>query len=399
MDKDDETKAWRLAYKESCQEHIPEGTTNFQNVFTPYDLCYDMIRKLETYSGGFKDKTFCVFNLEFAEVLCYILGIDREKIWFVTDCEYKKRFAEAERYNGINVKLTEFGTFLKENWDMKFDCVIGNPPYQAPKERKAKAVNGTCGAELWDKFIEKSTELVKENGFVTLIHPPKWRKPDHKAFRFIHERDLKYLEIHSIDDGLKVFRASTAYDWYILKNSKYNGKTVIKNINGNMEEIDISNFLCIPSGSFNLFKQLLAKDGEEKCEIIYNRTNYGHDKKWVSKDKNEKYQYPCIYSLTRKDGLKLVYSMINNQGHFGIKKVVLPMSKYTDTFIDEKGEYGICEFAFGIKFDTLKEAEGIKKAIMSEKFKAIWQATEWICNSKEWRIFKSFKKDFWKEFV
>jgi hypothetical protein len=82
-----------------------------------------------------------------------------------------------------------------------------------------------------------------------------------------------------------------------------------------------------------------------------------------------------------------------------VKKVIIPVSKYTDAFIDKNGDYGICQFAFGIKFNTLKEAEGIKKAIMSEEFKKIWQATEWISNSKEWRVFKSFRADFWKEFI
>jgi len=103
--------------------------------------------------------------------------------------------------------------------------------------------------------------------------------------------------------------------------------------------------------------------------------------------------------LTQQDGLKLNYSLTNEKGHFGIPKVIIPISKYTEAFVDDKGEYGICQFAFGIGIDSKEEGEQIKKALESDKFKKVWEAIEWIYNGKEWRVFKSFKKDFWKDFV
>lgn len=387
--------AWRKVLKE-VTEQLATLPNNLQKVPTDFDLVKDMLDKLQE-SVDFSDKTFLTFNLEFIESLVYNYGVNKNNIFFVSDCKEKVSILLHERYKGVN---TVEGDFLQWETNMKFDCVVMNPPYQGHKERKASAVNGTCGSEIWDKFVIKALELLKENGYLAAVHPPKWRKPGHDIFPLIHGKDLEYLEIHSLDDGMKTFKAATAYDWYVLRKSAYNGKTIIKDVNGGEPfTIDISNFDCIPSGSFELFDKLLAKKGEEKCEVIYNRTNYGHDKNWISKVKSDVYQYPCIYGLTQKSGLKFLYSSVNDKGHFGIKKVIVPLSKYTDAFIDKNGEYGLCEFAFGIKFDTLEEADGIKKAVMSDGFKKIWQATEWIANSKEWRIFKSFKKDWWKEFA
>ena len=50
---------------------------------------------------------------------------------------------------------------------MKFDVVVGNPPYQAPgKENKAK---------LWPQFVEMAfDELVAPDGYVSLITPKLW---------------------------------------------------------------------------------------------------------------------------------------------------------------------------------------------------------------------------------
>jgi len=391
MDKDDETKAWRLAYKESCQEHIPEGTTNFQNVFTPYDLCYDMIRKLETYLGGFKDKTFCVFNLEFAEVLCYIFGIDREKVWFVTDCEYKRKFAEAERYNGINVKLTEFGSFLKENWDMKFDVVIGNPPYQKP------TAGGNGQRDLWPDFVERGLELTKKGGYLCLIHPAKWRRTENKLWKKLSEKQIKYLEIHSDTDGRKVFNAVTRYDWYVLQNAPCKKKSVVKDENGNIHEMDLNSLPCLPNYHFAEFYELLDSHGEANSDILYSRTLHGNDKPNMSKEKDDNFQYPCVYGMYQDGTFSCFYSSTKSE-HF-VPKVIMGTGRYLYPVIDMKGEYGMTQNAFGIKVRSLKEATIIKKAIESEKFREIIRATKWGNFQTDWRMFKYFKKDFWRNFV
>jgi len=382
-----ETKAWRQAYKKFCQDKIPSDMINLQNVFTPFDLCYDMVRKLEAYSEGLKDKTFCVFNLEFAEALCYLFGIERRKVWFVTDCEIKKRFAEAERYNGINTKLIEFKLFLKEDWGMKFDCVIMNPPYQSNNPRNP----------LWKDFVIKALSILKKDGFLVAIHPASWRKPDHKLFNIFKNKQLKYLEIHNHKDGKKIFGCGTRYDWYILENIEGKKMTIVVDENGVQKELDISKRAFISNTHSDTLEKCLVKKGDERCEIIYSSTKYETRKPWMSKDKKGDFKYPCVHSINRK-GIKFWYSNTNAKGDFGVKKVIFYDGNIKDCFFDKDGKYGMTQHAFSINVKSDKEAEMIKQAVSNPSFQEMALSMIWAGFAFDFRALKYFRKDFWKEF-
>jgi hypothetical protein len=106
------------------------------------------------------------------------------------------------------------------NINMKFDVIVGNPPYQKMSE------NGKKTEPIWQKFVEKSFEHCKEGGTVALIHPSGWRNVAGKfkdTQELLKSKNLKYLEIHDADDGLKTFGAGTRYDWYICENKEYEG--------------------------------------------------------------------------------------------------------------------------------------------------------------------------------
>jgi hypothetical protein len=55
---------------------------------------------------------------------------------------------------------------LKIESDMKFDVILGNPPYQSEK--------GTGTQPLWPLFVSKAFELLSENGHLAMITPNKW---------------------------------------------------------------------------------------------------------------------------------------------------------------------------------------------------------------------------------
>jgi len=70
--------------------------------------------------------------------------------------------------------------------NMQFDVIIGNPPYQRPREVR------NVGAPLWPDFIEKSVALVKDGGYVSLVVPSAWMKKSSraKAWKTLKNNDL-----------------------------------------------------------------------------------------------------------------------------------------------------------------------------------------------------------------
>jgi hypothetical protein len=61
--------------------------------------------------------------------------------------------------------------------------------------------------------------------------------------------------------------------------------------------------------------------------------------------------------------------------------------------------YGMMNNAFAIEVSNDDDAKNIKKAIESDNFKEIIKATKWGNFQTNYKMFKSFRKDFWKDFI
>jgi hypothetical protein len=308
---------------------------------------------------------------------------------------------------------------IKEHFGVDhFDRIIGNPPFQAIQKAEGKRGGGD---ELYMKFVKKSIELLKPDGFLVFVHPPSWRKPEFNEGRkktknaamfelMAHDNQILYLEIHNMKDGQKIFKAGTRYDFYLMKKTKATINTKIKDMHGDIYDVDLRDFEFLPNFNIKNVLKLFPKKTEDICElgkfnddnnnydnspcILYERSAYGSDKAWVSQEETSEFKYPLIHG-TLKDGAKIFYSNTKDKGFFGIPKVIFGDGGINEPFIDIEGKYGMTHHAIGLVIKDKKDADKLKRFLQSNFFKNVLSACMYSRFQIDWRLFTYFKRNFW----
>ena len=302
-------------------------------------------------------------------------------------------------FNGDTLK--ELDT-MKEWGVDKFDVIVGNPPYNAFQLSTGKRGGGD---HLWNKFVVKSLLLVKDDGLLCLIHPPGWRKPQSEHSKcndffncLTRDNTMLYLEIHNTKDGMKTFCCGTRYDWYVLRHTKnniINFKTKVVDEEKNICFVDLSVLNWLPNGCFKEVGSLLAVDNEENCQILQSMSVYETRKKWISPIETKEFKYPVVHS-TPKEGHRFVWSNKNDNGFYGVKKVIFGESGIYNPIIDIEGKYAMSQGAMAIIINNKLEGEKISKFLCSKEFDKILNACLWSSFRIDWRLFSDFKKKFYE---
>ena len=128
--------------------------------------------------------------------------------------------------------------------------------------------------------------------------------------------------------------------------------------------------------------------------------SHHHQNNNTSKEVVGEFIHPCVYSVKKGNIPTFYYSNTNGKGHFNIPKVIFGNGANPTYMLDRNGEYGMCEFTYGvINYDLAIIEESLK----SKKIQLITESLKYnntqgqpIFNRK---ILTTFKKDFWKYFL
>jgi len=231
---------------------------------------------------------------------------------------------------------------------MKFDVIIGNPPYQAGTK--------TSGNTIWDDFVAQSLELLNDDGYLSFINPPRWRQPEDALSYIYKDYQLVSLKINDAKEGKKVFKASTPFDVYTIQKTAPYKKSYIEFSDGVSGEYDVTNFPFIPNSMIDFWvKAFECKD--EKLSAMW---TYSHDPRqnhvFTEENKPENAIYPLTHTFTKK-GITKRYTTKQHEYQY-ISKVIFGDSGRIQPIFDS-GEYGCTQHSIFIPVNDEEEASKV----------------------------------------
>lgn len=241
-----------MEIKETAYKALFDGLSknDTQKVFTPPRLIRRMLNRINFTTNS---KVLVWYNAEFLIYLVKEVGLSPKNIYIYTNTK-DKLILEKQGYNVVYHESIDFDKIVNDLIKVKFDVIVGNPPFQKNLKSGYKSVDNP-----WAKFIYLSYELIKENGYVTMISPDGWCSPTYdiqkghvSIFRDVFKKNN--LVHVAFDDVVKpYFQKGTSFSYFIFKKSDYSGSTVFE-IKDRTFTVDISNLHFIPKNitSFSL---------------------------------------------------------------------------------------------------------------------------------------------------
>jgi hypothetical protein len=152
----------------------------------------------------------------------------------------------------------------------------------------------------------------------------------------------------------------------------------------------------LPNYAYEDISKIITANGAG-IPILFN-SFYDSRKPYISKTQHDNFIHPVVHGITQ-NGLSLLYTSNSSKGHFGVPKVLLNMNRNQYPVNDFEGKYGMSQYTFGIPISSKEEGDKIVSAINTDRFKEIIKATKWGAFQTEYKMFKYFKPDFYKEFL
>lgn len=285
------------------------------------------------------------------------------------------------------------GDFLELEIDMKFDVVIGNPPYnKSDSQQKGDTA-------IWHEFVKKGIYLLKDKGLMCLIHPVNWRAPyDRYGVWQMLTKDntLLYLKMLNEQETNETFNAAFTVDAYIMQKGKSDTKTEVIDWNNNTYELLLQDYDFLPGAEIDLVMSKVAEQNEEKCPVQYD-TQF-HSQGSHSDEPTEQFTIPAVHACNKGDTIRIKYfdSHATTNIHHGCSKVILTNARHQYPYNDYNGEYGTTQNTFSIKVDSFEEAEQICDYLNSEEGQKLIKATKWKSFRTEYNMFSFFRKNWYE---
>ena len=297
---------------DSCLKPKQKEKQENGEVFTPMHLVFEMLDNLDKhYINGhgrsiFTESSFKWFdpasgmgNFPVAVYLRLMEGLKSqipndegrkkhiiENMLYMSELNKKNVFISHQIFNMNNqykLNLNEGDTLeldIVSLWAIQpnsFDVILGNPPYNKGGIRSHTGKQlGEKNETIWTKFIEKSFEWLKSDGFLTFINPLSWLKISHSLHNDMLEKHIVWLKLWDDSQSKGIINADIPISLYVLQNTLniQNKKTEIiseikrKKLTTTSFEYLNKNY-SIPLAFHSIFDKLIQFIEKHNCSLEY----------------------------------------------------------------------------------------------------------------------------------
>lgn len=243
---------------------------------------------------------------------------------------------------------------------MKFDCIVGNPPYQEMGE-SGKSIAG-AGRKLWANFVKKSIISLKDDGYLSIVNPSGWRSIMNPLWKEIYQ----VYQISDVVLAPKVgWSAGVIVDHYLIQKIPYSKPTSVTH-NGQTRLVDfrkVKGLVLYPT-----VDKILDFDGDKI--IVENTQTHHHTREHVSDGENKKFCFP----LKHTGASELKWSSKKHQWQ-NRKKVLISYTGYLCPIYDS-GKLGTTQHCHAIFVSSKVEADYIIRLLNSKLYKFVQSNTK-----------------------
>jgi len=369
---------------DSCLKPKQKEKQENGEVFTPMCLVFEMLDNLDKHyikehgRSIFTEPSFKWFdpasgmgNFPVAVYLKLMEGLktqipndeDRKKhiienMLYMSELNKKNVFISHQIFNMNNqykLNLYEGDTLeldIVSVWGLElnsFDVILGNPPYNKGGIRSHTGKQlGDKNETIWTKFIEKSFEWLKPDGFLVFINPLSWLKKSHSLHNEMLDKHIVWLKLWDNIKSLATINGKIPISLFILQNTtnNTNQKTdIISEIQSKKLTTTSTEYLnpkySIPLAFHSIFNKLVGFIETRNLQLEY--------KTKTIKSSGTKEKIPTEYTLedmwavdtyTIKEGLMVKKATEQHPDANKRKLIISNKASFTGAFIDE-GKLGL----------------------------------------------------------
>jgi hypothetical protein len=289
-----------------------------------------------------------------------------ENMLYMSEIALKNTFIVKKIFCGdtYTLNIYEGDTLAFDAWGKSFDIIVGNPPYNKggimshTGERLTEEKHET----IWPKFIQKSLEWLKKDGFLLFINPLTWLKKNHILHNVMLEKHIVWLKLWDNIKSLAIINGKIPISLFLLQNKQNDHKKteIISEIQSKKITTSSTVYLnpneTLPLAFHSIFDKLSRFIKQHDCALDYKtKTVTSQTEKKNSLDKKtgknvdkdssipavplpKQYELEDMWAVDTyiiKEGI-MVKKVTEKHPDANKRKLIISnKSSFTGTFIDE----------------------------------------------------------------